>query len=71
MIPGPGRPGPRQSAPAGGSRSSSQPGSGGGTFIGGWINKTLDNKDPLIAEAFVSSVYAVLLGFLGFYEPAD
>lgn len=46
-------------------------GSGGGTFIGGFINKTLYNKDPLLSEAFISSVYAVLLGFLGFYALAD
>jgi len=46
-------------------------GSSGGTFIGGWINKTLYNKDPLLSEAFISSVYAVLLGFLGFYAMAD
>src|SRR5512137_1313139 len=46
-------------------------GSSGGTFIGGWINKTLYNKDPLLSEAFISSVYAVLLGFLGFYALAD
>src|SRR5512145_1813166 len=46
-------------------------GSGGGTFVGGWINKTLYNKDPLLSEAFISSVYAILLGFLGFYAMAD
>ncbi len=46
-------------------------GSSGGTFIGGWINKTLYNKDPLLSEAFISSVYAVLLGFLGFYAMLD
>ena len=46
-------------------------GSSGGTFIGGWINKTLYNKDPLLSEAFISSVYAILLGFLGFYAMAD
>src|SRR5512137_1938688 len=46
-------------------------GSAGGTFIGGYINKTLYNKDPLLSEAFISSVYAVLLGFLGFYALAD
>jgi uncharacterized protein len=46
-------------------------GSSGGTFIGGWINKTLYNKDPLLSEAFISTVYAVLLGFLGFYAMAD
>lgn len=46
-------------------------GSGGGTFIGGYINKTLYNKDPLLSEAFISTVYAVLLGFLGFYAMLD
>jgi uncharacterized membrane protein YfcA len=46
-------------------------GSSGGTFIGGWINKTIYNKDPLLSEAFISSVYAVLLGFLGTYAMID
>ena len=46
-------------------------GSSGGTFIGGAINKGLYNKDPLLSEAFISLVYAVLLGFLGFYALAD
>src|SRR5512143_333043 len=46
-------------------------GSAGGTFIGGYINKSLYDKDPLLSEAFISSVYAVLLGFLGFYALAD
>lgn len=46
-------------------------GSGAGTFIGGAINKALYNKDPLLSEAFISLVYAVLLGFLGFYALAD
>jgi hypothetical protein len=46
-------------------------GSAGGTFIGGAINKGLYNKDPLLSEAFISLVYAILLGFLGFYALAD
>ncbi len=46
-------------------------GSAGGTFIGGAINKGLYNKDPLLSEAFISAVYAALLGFLGFYALAD
>ncbi len=46
-------------------------GSGGGTFIGGAINQGLYNKDPLLSEAFISLVYAVLLGFLGFYALID
>lgn len=46
-------------------------GSAGGTFIGGAINKGLYNKDPLLSEAFISAVYAILLGFLGFYALID
>jgi uncharacterized protein len=46
-------------------------GSGLGTVIGGAINKGLYNTDPLLSEAFISAVYAILLGFLGFYALAD
>ena len=46
-------------------------GSGGGTIIGGWVNKTLYDTDPLLSEMFISSIYAVLLGFLGFYALFD
>jgi len=46
-------------------------GSAGGTFIGGAINRVLYDKDPILSEAFISLVYAVLLGFLGFYAMMD
>jgi len=46
-------------------------GSAGGTFIGGSLNKALYDKDPLLSEAFISLVYAVLLGFLGTYALID
>lgn len=46
-------------------------GSAGGTFIGGAINKGLYDKDPLLSEAFISLIYAVLLGFLGTYAMID
>lgn len=46
-------------------------GSGAGTFIGGAVNKGLYNKNPILSDAFISLVYAVLLGFLGFYSLAD
>lgn len=46
-------------------------GSAGGTVIGGTLNKALYNKDPLLSEAFISLVYAVLLGFLGIYSMID
>jgi uncharacterized membrane protein YfcA len=46
-------------------------GSGAGTFIGGSINRFLYDKDPILSEAFISLVYAVLLGFLGVYALMD
>ena len=46
-------------------------GSGVGTFIGGYINKTLYNIDPLLSDTFISVIYAILLGFLGFYALFD
>ena len=46
-------------------------GSGFGTVIGGSLNKFLYEKDPLLSDAFISAIYAVLLGFLGFYSMAD
>ncbi len=46
-------------------------GSGAGTFIGGTINRFLYDKDPILSEAFISLVYAVLLGFLGVYAMMD
>ncbi len=46
-------------------------GSGVGTVIGGAINTGLYNKDPLLSEMFISTIYAVLLGFLGFYALFD
>ncbi len=46
-------------------------GSAGGTFIGGAINKGLYDYDPNLSEAFISLIYAILLGFLGFYAFID
>lgn len=46
-------------------------GSSVGTFIGGAINRGLYDADPLLSELFISVMYAVLLGFLGFYAAAD
>ncbi|MBF0529895.1 MAG: sulfite exporter TauE/SafE family protein [Deltaproteobacteria bacterium] len=46
-------------------------GSGVGTFIGGALNKGLYNYSPLLSEAFISAIYAILLGFLGFYALFD
>lgn len=42
-----------------------------GTFIGGALNKGLYDANPLLSELFISAIYALLLGFLGFYAFAD
>ncbi len=42
-----------------------------GTFAGGAINKGLYDANPLLSELFISSVYAILLGFLGVYSLLD
>ena len=46
-------------------------GSIGGTFIGGALTKSIYDANPLFSEMFISSIYALLLGFLGFYALAD
>lgn len=46
-------------------------GSVGGTFIGGALNKGLYDANPILSDLFISSIYAVLLGFLGFYALFD
>lgn len=43
----------------------------GGALVGGFINRSLYNLNPLLSEAFISGIYAVLLGFLGIYALAD
>lgn len=42
-----------------------------GTIFGGAINKGLYNANPLLSELFISTIYALLLGFLGFYALWD
>lgn len=46
-------------------------GSIGGATLGGWINRTIYAKDPVLSDAFISIVYASILGFLGFYAFYD
>ncbi len=46
-------------------------GAGAGTFVGGAINRMLYNIDPLLSDGFISLIYALLLGFLGFYALFD
>lgn len=46
-------------------------GSGLGTVIGGTINKAVYNINPLLSNFMISVIYALLLGFLGFYALFD
>ncbi|MCI4625435.1 MAG: sulfite exporter TauE/SafE family protein [Candidatus Magnetoovum sp. WYHC-5] len=46
-------------------------GSGIGVTGGGIINRALYEINPLLSDAFISVVYVVLLGFLGFYSLFD
>ena len=46
-------------------------GSIGGAVVGGYINKAIYNIDPILSDTFISVIYAVLLGFLGFYAMLD
>ena len=46
-------------------------GSIGGATAGGWINRTLYEMNPVLSDAFITSIYVFILGFLGFYGMAD
>lgn len=46
-------------------------GSGVGVTGGGIINRTLYELNPVLSDTFISAIYVVLLGFLGFYSMAD
>ncbi len=46
-------------------------GSIAGATTGGYINRTLYEINPVLSDAFITTVYVFLLGFLGFYGMAD
>jgi uncharacterized protein len=46
-------------------------GSGFGVTGGGLINRALYEKNPVLSDTFISVVYVILLGFLGFYSLMD
>jgi hypothetical protein len=46
-------------------------GSGGGTFVGGYLNRLFYSINPILSDAFISTIYSVILGFLGFYALFD
>ena len=46
-------------------------GSGIGVTGGGFINRAIYEYNPVLSDLFISIVYVVLLGFLGFYALID
>ncbi len=46
-------------------------GSGIGVTAGGTLNRALFNANPVMSDFMISTVYVVMLGFLGFYSLSD
>lgn len=46
-------------------------GSIGGATVGGYIQKLIYTKDPILSDAAISIIYAVILGFLSWYGIND
>jgi len=42
-----------------------------GATVGGYINRTLYEINPVLSDAFITTIYVFILGFLGFYGMAD
>ena len=46
-------------------------GSIAGATLGGWVNRTLYETNPVLSDAFITTIYVLILGFLGFYGMSD
>jgi uncharacterized membrane protein YfcA len=46
-------------------------GSIAGATGGGWVNRTLYELNPVLSDAFITTMYVLILGFLGFYGMSD
>ena len=46
-------------------------GSVGGATLGGYINRTLYELNPVLSDAFITTIYVLMLGFLSFYSLTD
>jgi len=46
-------------------------GSVGGATLGGWVNRTLYEKNPVLSDAFITTIYVLMLGFLCTYALLD
>ena len=46
-------------------------GSMGGATLGGWINRSLYEANPVLSDAFITTIYVIMLGFLCSYALYD
>lgn len=46
-------------------------GSLGGATLGGWVNRTLYELNPVLSDAFITTIYVLMLGFLCSYALMD
>ncbi len=46
-------------------------GSIGGATLGGWVNRTLYELNPVLSDAFITTIYVLMLGFLCSYALLD
>jgi len=46
-------------------------GSMGGATLGGWVNRTLYDLNPVLSDAFITTIYVFMLGFLCSYALND
>lgn len=46
-------------------------GSIGGSTLGGYINRTLYDKNPVLSDTFITIIYVFILSFLAFYAMTD
>ena len=42
-----------------------------GSTLGGYINRTIYDANPVLSDTFITSIYVVILGFLAFYAMND
>ncbi|UCD86380.1 MAG: sulfite exporter TauE/SafE family protein [Desulfobacterales bacterium] len=42
-----------------------------GATVGGWINRVIYEINPVLSVAFITTVYVIMLGFLGIYSMMD
>lgn len=43
----------------------------GGSTLGGYINRSIYDKNPVLSDTFITIIYVVILGFLAFYAMGD